>query len=337
MTRFRIRFRKTSFVGALVGLLAVGFVVLLIDVDKFISALLTADYRYIFPSALFFVLGLFTRAQRWRVLLANKLPLFRAFNIMNVAYLANGLLPMRVGEVARVYLTTRANQTAPAMLTASTILVERLLDVLGVMLLGMLAVAAAPVAAEVRHVGTFGALVPLAALAMLIVAVRQRRFIEGVVNRVSKKQGLLRRLPIDRYAADFLDGLTPIIRSGSLLQALFWTGCSWLLSIVTNYMLMLAFFDRGDWVAIMLSIATASFAIAVPIVPGNIGTYETAIVLAFIALGFDETDQLVAYALAVHAQNILINLITGIIGLILEGSSLARIRGEIEHIAQASG
>ena len=116
-----------------------------------------------------------------------------------------------------------------------------------------------------------------------------------------------------------------------MLNALFWTGISWLLSLCTNYALMLAFFENGDWVAIMLSIATASFAIAIPLVPASIGTYEASIILAFTILGYNELDTVAAFAVAHHATNVLVIMTVGIIGMIYEGMSLGNLRTQLEQ------
>ena len=65
----------------------------------------------LFPAILLLLFaGLITRAFRWRVLLDNELPFPRTFSIMNVAYLVNGVLPLRIGEVARVYLVSRTRK-----------------------------------------------------------------------------------------------------------------------------------------------------------------------------------------------------------------------------------
>ena len=114
-----LRHVKVGILGLVVSLIATYFIVVQINVERFISAVIGADYQYLIPCIVFLLVGLFTRAIRWRVLLANQLPFNRAFSIMNVAYLVNGVLPLRIGEVARIYLTTRVQKPIPAMQTAT--------------------------------------------------------------------------------------------------------------------------------------------------------------------------------------------------------------------------
>ena len=307
-----------------------------VNLEALFSTMLTADYRFLVASLLFFMLGLFTRALRWQGLLGGQLPLHRAFNIMNIAYLVNGVIPLRIGEVARLFLTARANKQIPVMYTGSTILVERLLDVLGVALLAMIATAAAPVSAELRHLAIIGAIFSAGGFVALLIMARWRGFTGEAVGRISQALPLPEGLKPKKLAREFADGLQPLLEFAPLARALVWTAISWLLSVITNYVLMLAFFDHGDWVAIMFSIASASFAIAIPLVPGNLGAYEFSIVVAFTLLGHNELDKITAFALAVHAQNILVYIVTGGIGLILEGISLTQLRSHVQSLDQPS-
>ena len=329
-----LRLHRRTLAGTVAGFAILALLVSRVDLGEMIATLLSADYRFLVASLLFFMLGLFTRALRWRGLLRGQLPLHRAFNIMNVAYLVNGVIPLRIGEVARLFLTTRANKGIPFMHTGSTILVERLLDVLGVALLAMIATAVAPVSAELRRLAMLGAIFSLGGFVALLALARWRGFTDTALERISSALPLRARLKPDKLAREFLDGLQPLLEFAPLARALLWTAISWLLSVITNYVLMLAFFDHGDWVAIMLSIASASYAIAIPLVPGNLGAYELSIVVAFTLLGHEELDKITAFALAVHAQNILVNIATGCVGLIFEGISLTQLRSHVQGLDQ---
>ena len=70
--------RLTSIIGLAAGIVVAILILSSIDLAAFIDALAAADYRFLIPSIVSFLLGLGTRAQRWRVLLAGKLPLSRA-------------------------------------------------------------------------------------------------------------------------------------------------------------------------------------------------------------------------------------------------------------------
>ena len=323
--------RLTSIVGLLIGIAVAVAILHRIDFAAFVAALAAADYRYLLPCIVAFLFGLATRAQRWRVLLSGQLPLRRAFHIMNIAYLVNGILPLRIGELGRVFLTSRANRKIPAMQTGSTIVVERLLDVLAVVVLLMITMAIAPLPGETQRAGAIGALMSIGGFAALVALGHRRDAVLRLASRVEAKSTILRKITFHHHVRAFLDGLSPILNPAALVSALFWTAASWLFSVLTNYALMLAFFDEGDLAAITLSIVFAAFAIALPVIPGNIGTYELSIIAAFSVLGINQPEKSAAFAFALHALNVLVNTATGLVGMLFEGISLANLRNQLEQ------
>ena len=325
---------KVGILGIVVSLIAIYFIVVQINLERFISALVGADYRYLIPCIFFLLLGLFTRAIRWRVLLANQLPFNRAFSIMNVAYLVNGVLPLRIGEVARIYLTTRVENPIPAMQTASTIVVERLLDLLAVVIMMLLALTVAPVPQELQVAGAVGAGMAIGGFIVLILVARQREIAERFVAWIVTKLPILDRFKVSEFVKDFIDGLMPILNFSSLSRAIFWTILSWVVSSCAGYILMFAFFQQGDWTATLLFIAAAAFAVALPAVPGNIGTYEASILLALVALGYEQSDTAIAFAITVHAVNVFVHASTGVVGFMREGISLNQLRTGVQQMQQ---
>src|SRR5690606_13652167 len=101
---------------------------------------------------------------------------------------------------------------------------------------------------------------------------------------------------------------------------------SWALSAAAGYVLMLAVWDTADFATTCLFIAAASLAIAVPAVPGNIGTYELSILLALQATGYGEPASTAsAFAILVHAANLVVYAVLGVLGFMQEGISLGQL------------
>jgi hypothetical protein len=117
----------------------------------------------------------------------RRLRLGRAFRILNVSYLVNGVLPLRLGEVARVYLATRAEPPVRLFTSASTVIVERLLDLLAVLILLGAALAISPtLPAEYRTAGFAGALTLSAGFAVLVVLANQRNLAHRLFGLVER-------------------------------------------------------------------------------------------------------------------------------------------------------
>ena len=327
---------RIGLLGLGISVLAIAMIVSQVDLARLGDALVHARYVYLIPTLIFLVAGLATRAIRWRVLLNGALPLRRSFNITNVAYLVNGLLPLRMGEVARVWLANRADPPVPVLKSASSIIVERLLDLLAVLVMLGFALATSPTLPEdYRTAATLTIPLLLIGFAVLIVFASQRSLAQRLLAAVTHYLPFARKLNLSTWLDHFLDGLLPLTRPGLLLRVLFWTGLSWGMSVVAGYIIMFAFYEQPSWSATALYIAAAAFVIAVPAVPGNIGTYQWAIMLAVSAVGYGEpTDPVnVSFAVVVHATNLLLYAVVGVLGFMQEGISLGQLTSQVQDFA----
>lgn len=314
---------RVLILGAIVSIAAIGVIRAQMNLDELMLAFARANYLYLIPASALTVCGLVFRALRWRALLSEGIRYDRAFNILNVAYFANGVLPFRMGEVLRAYLATRVSPPVPMLTSGGSIIIERLLDLLAVLVILALAVSAAPLPGELRAAALFFAPLTLAGFLVLLVLSSQRALAVRVLDALTRRVPALARLNLHRWAGHFLDGLVPLTRPALAAKALACTAIAWAFSLGTGYVLMLAFYDRGDWAAVALFTASASFAVAVPAVPGNLGTYELSILLALGSLGYGEPLEVAtAFAVMVHAVNLGINAVLGIIGFMREGMTV---------------
>ena len=327
---------RIGLLGVVVSLLAIYFIASQVNMALLVDALLAARYQYVIPTVLLLLVGLVTRAFRWRVLLNNGLSVRRAFSITNVTYLVNGVLPLRMGEVARVFLAARATPPVPALKAASSIVVERLLDLLMVSLLLGFALATSPTLPD-DYRSAAALVMPILVIGFLslVLVASQRRLAQRLMTWLMGKMPVLQRWNLAAWFDHLLDGLAPLTRPGLLLRALVWSGVSWGFSVVAGYILMFAFFEQASWSATALYIAAAAFVIAVPAVPGNIGTYQWAVMLALSALGYGEptAPTIVSFAVVVHAVNLLLYVVMGTLGFMQEGISLGQLTSDVAEFA----
>lgn len=319
--------------GVIVSAAAVYAILSQVDLGLLRDALAEARYVYLIPTFILLLAGQITRAARWRALLNGGLGLGRSFRILNISYLVNGVLPFRLGEVARMYLAARTDPPVRVFTSASTIIVERLLDLLAVLVMLGAALALSPtLPPEYRSAAAVGVVTLIVGFGVLIILANRRNQAHALLALVGRilPAPLLRR--ITGWFDSFLDGLLPLSRPAMMARVVFWTAVSWGFSVAAGYVLMFAFFDRASWAATFLYIAAAAFAIAVPAVPGNIGTYEWAVMLALSALGYGEPTSpvLVSFAVVVHGVNLALYAVFGAVGIVQEGVTLG-------HLARAAG
>jgi glycosyltransferase 2 family protein len=328
---------RIGLLGAVCSVLAIYFIVSQVNLTQLGIALQTARYVYLIPCVALLLAGLVTRAIRWRVLLSDGLPIGRTFSIMNVAYLVNGVLPLRIGEVARTYLATRADPPVPVFKTVSTIIVERLLDLLAVLVMLAFAISRGPLPDEIRVAALVSGPISIIGFIVLVVMAGRRAFVERLMKSVTSRVPALQRWNLMGWLNHFLDGLQPLSQPSALVKALWWTVASWGLSICAGYVLMFAFYDHADWAVTCLYISAAALAIAVPAVPGNVGTYEVSILLALQALGYGQSASTAgAFAVVVHGINLAVHAVTGLIGILQEGVSLEQLSQGVQRMQNAS-
>ena len=120
--------------AAFLGIMAV---FLVDDFDKLRDAFADANFAYAAPSLAFYTLALWFRTVRWRFLLdpvtggTTKRGLFP---VVVVGYMANNLIPMRIGELMRAYYLT-LREGVGTMATFGTVALERASDVIALLLL----------------------------------------------------------------------------------------------------------------------------------------------------------------------------------------------------------
>ncbi len=287
-----------------------------IPLDEVWSAVQSANPFWIFVSLVVGVLGIYTRGIRWQGLVDFKVSRNRAFYIVGIMMLLN--LFLRLGEVARTVLARR--ERVPVVTTATSIIVERLLDTVFVLLLLAVVVTQVPnmppeVAANVARIAPVFAGLAIAAFVVLIVLARYRKFAHSLLHAITDRLTFLQRLPLDELLDHLLHGLKPLVEPRSFAHAIGWTLISWILSYITFITVQLAFnLPENLLLQSGLGMSLASFSVALPSI-GAIGPFEAAMVLAGQAFGIPEPTAF-AIGLVVHAVTIVIYAITGVWGFI---------------------
>ena len=116
------------------------------------AAFARVHYLYVLPIALISVYSIIVRCQRWRLLLrpVGAIPLLPLVSATAIGFLCNMVLPLRVGEVVRPVLLARRTATPVSSILASVVL-ERLLDMLTILVFLGLVMCLVPVSDTIRR------------------------------------------------------------------------------------------------------------------------------------------------------------------------------------------
>ena len=135
--------------GLAVSLLCLWLAFRGLELGQVWRALTEARYWLLLPALALYFGGVWVRAVRWGYLLrpvtpappgapAVRLPSSRLFPIVVIGYMANDVLPARLGEVVRCYVL-RCREGVPVSAGLGTVLLERVMD--GMVMLAFMAVA----------------------------------------------------------------------------------------------------------------------------------------------------------------------------------------------------
>jgi uncharacterized protein (TIRG00374 family) len=300
-----------------------------------------ADLRYVLPSLVLYFLAVWARSWRWRYILRPLIgkPRRSLYPVVVVGYMANNILPIRLGEIVRSYYTSLREPISPAA-AFGTVAVERASDV--VTLLFFLAVVwiALPTSGLLDELS---ASVPGGAPVLISVSVLPFIGVTGVMVVIS----LVSESTVLRWIGRFLTPMPPgiqakalsiserliegltVLRSPKALGAVLLMSLPvWLFEAAMLAVIALGFdiadsFDTNAefLAAILLFTAVANLAGVVPSVSGGIGPFEFFGAATLVAAGVADAEA-ATYVITAHVALLVPVSILGVVMLLLDGTSL---------------
>ena len=314
-----MRGRLTVLLGVFVSIALLLYALRDVSAAELLRHLGEADPWLLLAATVVATLTFHLRAIRWRLLLrgANgELPFGSRYAAVCIGFMANNVLPGRLGEFARAYSLSRIEPVRLSGALASLV-VERLLDAVALMVLFVPAFFLGGVdeAASRTLRDLFTVAVAVISLLLIIfgLLVRFPDRLLGLADTWS------RRLGPDRVAdrvmsilAAFVEGLGALRHASVFARAMLWSFAVWGWNAFSFYLGFLAFdiLSPGFEGALVLQ-TTISFAVAIPSTPGFFGPFETAARLA-LELHHVEPARIISFAAGYHILTFLPITVLGI-------------------------
>ena len=275
------------------------------------------------------------RALRWQYLLRplGTPPFSAVFKTTVIGFAASTLLPARAGEVVRPYLLARRSGFS-ATSAFATIVLERLLDLITVLLLFGFYLAFSPPAIAVEHSATFMALksggmlaavVSVAGLAFMMVVAGHPEKLAAWALRVERVLPAKIANAMAQLVRTFLEGLAVVRQPGRLAVSGVLSLPLWLSIALGIWLTSRAFHIEMSYPGAFLIMAVLVVGVAVP-TPGAVGGFHKAYQIGAVALFGVANDRAVGAAVVLHAISFVPVTIAGAIFLAQEGLSLSRVR-----------
>jgi len=317
--------RWRLWVGIALSLVCLALALIGIEWNRVAVALQRADWRYLVPAIGALILFLITRSIRWRILLGPEVSLADAFAVTNIGYLISNVFPFRLGDPARaVAIGLRGKVKVSTAL--STVVVERVLDMLTVVVLLGVTVPFVGQAGWTREAGIVGGAAAAVGLATLTVLARrpdwgQRllRWALGHVPRIDRERW-------SRALSGFLDGVAALGSARTAVKLVLWSAVIWTSSALYYWAVLRAFVERPLWVEASFLTCAVGLSVALPSSPGAIGVFQTVARYA-LQLPFGmPAETAIAVAFGSHALLYITMCLLGLIGLAHQNLSWKRLR-----------
>ncbi|MBX7143165.1 MAG: flippase-like domain-containing protein [Oligoflexia bacterium] len=295
----------SRWIGGLVSLALVGWIVVFVDWHQVAAELARSNYLMLGPVFLVVVVHYLLRAWRWRYLLPERgeIAFSSLFEGIMVGNFASYFLPLRAGEFVRPFVFSRRGTHKFSSAFASVV-IERFFDLSAVLISFVVVLQFVPGVPAVIHKGAFALLLlALCLLGFIIVGIflprRAHALIDFGMRFVPKRV----RDGLRGFLFEFIDS-TQVLRDPRrltavcLLTAGVWLSCYfWFQAFM--WVVQISLPDASQYLIATTVAVIVALAVALPSSPGFLGVYQVGCVIGFGLFGISEGTA-VAYALLSH-------------------------------------
>jgi uncharacterized protein (TIRG00374 family) len=294
--------------GVAISLLFLFFALRGLQIGDLWATLEGANYVWLIPGILIYLVGVIARAWRWHYLLrpVKSIPTTTLFPITAIGYMGNNIYPARAGEVLRA-IVLKKFEGVPISASLATIVVERVFD--GVVMLGFVFLnlpeltrltASSGFVGSIQTLALWGAGAFLGVLALFLLAGMYPERAIWFVKWISKYVIPTRfREQVINLAENFLGGLAALRSPQDVLMIFLTSIVIWLLETGKYWFVMQAFPFEVSFFTLMLMNGIVNLATTIPSAPGYVGTFDAPGIAVLQAYGIEKAIA-AGYTLVLH-------------------------------------
>lgn len=321
--------KKKFIIGVLISLVFLYLAFRKVDAVELWAALKGANYWWILPNVVLVILSMWMRAYRWKFMInpIQKVGMRSLFSSVMIGFMANNVLPARLGEFVRAYsLGSKENISRSA--TFATIMIERIFDGFALLFILWLSLLMYPqLPAWVRRASNLFLLMNIATLAFLVLIEVKRAFAVKFFSFIFRILPSSLSSKAEEIVEKFIGGLKVFRNVPSLLWILAWSIFLWVMVGISNYFIFLAFDQQPAVFASFILLGVVSLAVMLPSSPGFVGTFHAACVASFLILNLNEAVSR-PFSIILHASQYIPITLLGLYYLKKEHLSLRTIEND---------
>jgi uncharacterized protein (TIRG00374 family) len=250
-----------------------------VDFTQVGQSLIGVSFIFVMLSIAINMFSCWLRALRWQYLLAptKAVGLHHLFSALLIGLMVNNILPFRLGELMRGY-AVRQSEGISFSASMGTVVVERILDVLTLLIIFGSLIFFFPFPEWVKSGGILVGLIIAAAIVILYLLSKKSEWALNILERCITPFSKIWSERVQRVARAFINGVSFLhsAKAYAIISVLsFFIWASYVYSIVAIFHAChfdsAYHLDSGDAVVVMVFTA---FAVMIPAAPGYVGTFH---------------------------------------------------------------
>ncbi|OGC93802.1 MAG: hypothetical protein A2142_07190 [candidate division Zixibacteria bacterium RBG_16_48_11] len=268
-----------------------------VNLSEMWGSLKQANYWYVIPYAGFTIFGMWVRAYRWRFMTDHlkRISLRSLFTSTMIGFMAINVLPARLGEVVRAY-SLGAKERISKSATFATIILERIFDLIALLVLVWFTLVFFPTPPLVKRIG-YSTLLLIAGILLVLYFLKTKT--RPTLNILERPFLFLKpswRNRAKELFEKFATGLTILVDFRTLFKVIGISILLWFATAFSNYLVFPAFNLRPPIHASFIMLIFVASSMFLPSSPGFIGPFQFACVLA---LKFFKIPESTAFSISV--------------------------------------
>jgi uncharacterized protein (TIRG00374 family) len=273
-------------VGIIISAVFLIYALAKVDYAEVVKAFSEASYGWTIPMMLTVMIAMVIRALRWRWLL-NPIKTLRfgtLFSSVMIGFMANNVLPARIGEVVRAISLSKKHSLSRSSVFA-TVVAERVFDSLGLLFIFYLTLLVVDYPDDLHKAGLLALFMTFLMLIFLYLLKVKTDLAVKLISNPVKLISIQLSQKIESILRKFAIGLSILTSPGSIVIIFLYSVFLWIFTGAANYLIFIAFGLYPTIWASFILLFVSVLAVSLPSSPGYIGTFHAACIIAFNLIG----------------------------------------------------
>jgi glycosyltransferase 2 family protein len=305
-----------------------------VDLDLLLAGAAAINWPLALAGVLVDITAYLFQSLRWRAILSPFGPVSpkQTLKAIYAGIFINLVVPLRVGELVRVYLISRFMKIQFSR-AFSSLIVEYLFDGLWLTIGASIAAFILPMPTHFHQAGLILGIVLLIAIAAMILVIVKHA---GLTRFFAQRQSIAWRplRILTNFTGTMTNSLHAIGTTPALFSAAFFAGCMLFAHCMGFWLVMRAYGIQLSFVVGAGVLVFKYIALIIPNAPSNVGAYQFVIVLALTFFKIDKTTA-TGFSVAVFVLLLFPQFLFGAYAFFRSGSTMAQMRAAIDDVRKS--